>query len=136
MNASVLRSGASAVRTAARQSPSSIRFFSLSSDFEVTPKTTTGLVGLDVNPNAREELYEAYVQTLDDLEAKLPKDFAYRTAVEKYVTFRLDVVKTSKTTKEIEDRIAAGHIEEVLATAKREIGLIEYLYSNREDMSG
>ena len=58
----------------------------------VAVKASTGLVGLDVVPNAREVLIELYQRTLSDVKI-MPETVFYRQSVEKFTNFRLDVVR-------------------------------------------
>ncbi len=53
-------------------------------------KETTGIVGLDVVPNAREVLIGLYTKTLKEIQA-VPEDEGYRKAVESFTTQRLKV---------------------------------------------
>ncbi|RWR81483.1 ETC complex I subunit [Cinnamomum micranthum f. kanehirae] len=51
-------------------------------------KETTGIVGLDVVPNAREVLISLYTKTLNEIKA-VPEDEGYRKAVESFTKHRL-----------------------------------------------
>jgi len=53
-------------------------------------KETTGIVGLDVVPNAREVLILLYTKTLKEIQAVL-EDEGYRKVVESFTTQRLKV---------------------------------------------
>ena len=55
-------------------------------------KAATGLVGLEVEPEARAVLRDLYAQTFTALEA-IPADAAYRQEVEAFTKFRLSVVE-------------------------------------------
>jgi len=58
-------------------------------------KRTTGVVGLDVEPGARELLIALYSKTLRDVRTLLPENAAYRKTVEQMTGFRLDVVRAT-----------------------------------------
>lgn len=56
---------------------------------------STGLVGLDVVPNAREVLAKLYARTLEDVKA-IPAGVPYREQVEKLTKYRLQVVQANE----------------------------------------
>lgn len=57
----------------------------------VSVKASTGIVGLNVVPNAREVLSKLYLETLHEVTI-MPETVFYRQSVEKFTKFRLDVV--------------------------------------------
>ena len=87
-------------------------------------KETTGLVGLDVVPNAREVLISLYNDTLKAVET-IPSSAEYRKAVEKFTKFRLQVCEEEKDWEKIEERINGGQVEELIVMAKDELMLID-----------
>ena len=86
-------------------------------------KQTTGIVGLDVVPNAREVLIELYTKTLKEVQA-IPEDEGYRKAVEHFTRFRLKVCQELDDWEAIEERIASGQVEELIEEARDELTLI------------
>ncbi|KAL5209970.1 hypothetical protein ABZP36_005593 [Zizania latifolia] len=86
-------------------------------------KETTGIVGLDVVPNAREVLIGLYNRTLKEIEA-VPKDEGYRKAVESFTRHRLQICQEEDDWKRIEDRIECGQVEELIEEAQDELKLI------------
>lgn len=86
-------------------------------------KQTTGIVGLDVVPNAREVLIELYTKTLKEVQA-IPEDEGYRKAVEHFTRFRLKVCQELDDWEAIEKRIASGQVEELIEEARDELTLI------------
>eukprot|EP00163_Fabomonas_tropica_P007280 TRINITY_DN16_c1_g2_i1.p1 TRINITY_DN16_c1_g2~~TRINITY_DN16_c1_g2_i1.p1 ORF type:complete len:236 (+),score=77.56 TRINITY_DN16_c1_g2_i1:270-977(+) len=92
-------------------------------DDEWQRKETTGLVGLEVVPNARHVLAEQYKVILEMLKTIPPKAY-YRQSVEKYIRYRLGVVVSNKNIRDIEEIINCGEIEELIEQAKDEIHLI------------
>jgi hypothetical protein len=56
---------------------------------------STGLVGLDVVPNAREVLAKLYARTLEDVKV-IPAGVPYREQVEKLTKYRLQVVQANE----------------------------------------
>lgn len=87
-------------------------------------KETTGLVGLDVVPNAREVLITLYDQTLKAVEG-IPASAEYRKAVERFTKFRLQVCQEEQDWEKIEERINGGQVEELIVMAKDELTLID-----------
>ncbi|XP_062215806.1 probable NADH dehydrogenase [ubiquinone] 1 alpha subcomplex subunit 5, mitochondrial [Phragmites australis] len=89
-----------------------------------TVKETTGIVGLDVVPNAREVLIGLYTRTLKEIET-VPKDEGYRKAVESFTKHRLQICREEEDWKRIEDRIGCGQVEELIEEAQDELKLID-----------
>ncbi|KAJ6766801.1 putative proteinDH-UBIQUINONE OXIDOREDUCTASE 13 KD-B SUBUNIT [Salix purpurea] len=87
-------------------------------------KQTTGIVGLDVVPNAREVLINLYNKTLKEIKA-VPEDEGYRKAVESFTTHRLKVCEEEVDSEKIEERIGCGQVEELIEEAQDELKLIE-----------
>ncbi|KAF4322586.1 hypothetical protein BBO99_00003789 [Phytophthora kernoviae] len=97
-------------------------------------KTSTGLVGLPVNPNARQDLIQLYRRTLQEILPPEAKN--YRNAVEKITNFRLNVVETHEDVSEagddgtilvedtIERTINCGQLEELIEQAEDELSVI------------
>mmetsp|Transcript_20134 Transcript_20134/g.27877 ORF Transcript_20134/g.27877 Transcript_20134/m.27877 type:complete len:146 (+) Transcript_20134:128-565(+) len=86
-------------------------------------KVSTGLVGLDVEPNAREILIGLYERTLGEIQA-VPADAGYRQVVEEFTNYRLQVCKDNTDLQAIEDAIMQGQVEELIDIAKDELSLI------------
>jgi NADH dehydrogenase (ubiquinone) 1 alpha subcomplex subunit 5 len=86
-------------------------------------KETTGIVGLEVVPNAREVLIGLYTRTLKEIEA-VPKDEGYRKAVESFTKHRLQICQEEDDWKRIEDKIGCGQVEELIEEAQDELKLI------------
>jgi NADH dehydrogenase (ubiquinone) 1 alpha subcomplex subunit 5 len=90
-----------------------------------TYKTTTGLVGLRVDPNGQETLHALSASVLTAIQ-KIPASAQYRIDVEKWFTYIQNITTKSSDIKIIEDEIDLGQIEEVIEMAKTELELIEY----------
>ena len=88
--------------------------------------STTGIVGLQVQPDARAILTGLYTKTLSALEA-LPADSAYRRQVQEMTAERLSIVKGNEDLMKIEEAIGAGQVEQVIQQAEDELGLIPAL---------
>ena len=93
-------------------------------------KVSTGLVGLPVDPQARDKLITIYKQTLEDvgkLKLEIRQDII---AITKY---RLSVVEKTTDPEQIEKEIRCGQIEELVEQAKDELGLVNWLIENAQD---
>ncbi|XP_042489644.1 probable NADH dehydrogenase [ubiquinone] 1 alpha subcomplex subunit 5, mitochondrial [Macadamia integrifolia] len=86
-------------------------------------KETTGIVGLDVVPNAREVLISLYSKTLKEVQA-VPEDEGYRKAVESFTRNRLKVCQEEEDWEQIEKRIGCGQVEELIEEAQDELKLM------------
>ncbi|CAH2070198.1 unnamed protein product [Thlaspi arvense] len=86
-------------------------------------KQTTGIVGLDVVPNARAVLIDLYTKTLKEIQA-VPEDEGYRKAVESFTRHRLNVCKEEEDWEVIEKRLGCGQVEELIEEAQDELTLI------------
>ncbi|XP_028773189.1 probable NADH dehydrogenase [ubiquinone] 1 alpha subcomplex subunit 5, mitochondrial isoform X2 [Neltuma alba] len=86
-------------------------------------KETTGIVGLDVVPNAREVLVGLCTKTLKEVQA-VPEDEGYRKAVESFRRQRLKVCEEEEDWEMIEKRLGCGQAEELIEEAQDELTLI------------
>lgn len=98
-----------------------------------TYKTSTGLVGLAVDPNARSNLLQLSETVLSAVQ-KIPSSSQYRVDVEKWFQFIHKTATAVSDVKAIEDEVGLGQIEEVMEMAKRELELIDY-YHGTTDLS-
>ncbi|XP_019177776.1 PREDICTED: probable NADH dehydrogenase [ubiquinone] 1 alpha subcomplex subunit 5, mitochondrial [Ipomoea nil] len=89
-------------------------------------KETTGIVGLEVVPNAREVLINLYSKTLDEIKA-VPEDEGYRKAVEGFTRHRLNVCTEEQDWEMIEKKLGCGQVEELIEEARDELKLIGYM---------
>lgn len=87
-------------------------------------KATTGIVGLEVVPNAREVLISLYNKTLKEIQA-VPEDEGYRKAVESFTRHRLKVCQEEEDWEVIEKRLGCGQVEELIEEAQDELKLID-----------
>jgi len=95
---------------------SSIRSFST-----VRPiKDSTGLTGLAVEPNWKEELIKLYNQLLRDLEL-LPENTMWRQLLEKITRYRLKIVEQEDDWLKVEELIKGGPVELLIQQAKHDI---------------
>lgn len=89
-------------------------------------KETTGIVGLDVVPNAREVLISLYTKTLKEIKS-VPEDEGYRKAVESFTSHRLKVCQEEEDWEQIEKRLGCGQVEELIEEAQDELKLMGLL---------
>lgn len=87
----------------------------------------TGLTGLFQHPNPRPALVTLYNRTLDVLKQKFPEHAVYRIATEGFTKERLAVVEQNEVIEDIEQKIGAGLIEELVVQANEELELAEEL---------
>lgn len=91
-----------------------------------TVKKTTGLAGLAVDPNGRANYLTLLERLHRDLRT-LPETAAYRFALEKTVVNRMNIVKSTESIADIESKIGAGQIEELIVQGNKELNLISSL---------
>ncbi|GFP91344.1 probable NADH dehydrogenase [ubiquinone] 1 alpha subcomplex subunit 5 mitochondrial [Phtheirospermum japonicum] len=89
-------------------------------------KETTGIVGLEVVPNAREVLIGLYTKTLEEIKS-VPEDEGYRKAVESFTRHRLKVCQEEQDWEAIEKKVGCGQVEELIEEAQDELKLIGHL---------
>ncbi|GAB9465550.1 hypothetical protein Gpo141_00002956 [Globisporangium polare] len=93
-------------------------------------KTTTGIVGIPVNANARQDLIKIYQKTLQEVKV-LPEDAVYRTSVERITNYRLKVVLGNEDEHVIEKEINMGQLEELIEQAEDELSVIPVYLENK-----
>lgn len=86
-------------------------------------KKTTGLTGLAVDPKATTNYTNVLLRLKRDI-LTIPESAAYRVVLEKTVAERLAIVKAATSVEEIETKIGAGQIEELIIQAKKELDII------------
>jgi hypothetical protein len=94
-------------------------------------KTTTGIVGLEVEPNAHLLLKNVYEETVRKL-AHMPDPYLYKSNLMRFAQSRLQILKETSDHAQIEARFDDGKvIEEVLEHAKEELVLIDELIASK-----
>mmetsp|Transcript_3401 Transcript_3401/g.4985 ORF Transcript_3401/g.4985 Transcript_3401/m.4985 type:complete len:160 (+) Transcript_3401:31-510(+) len=92
-------------------------------------KTTTGLVGIPVNLNARADLIAAQQKILEAVKA-IPADVFYRKSVEKNAKYYLAEAEATEDPLELEAKLSGisgnAQLEELLLQAADEVELIEF----------
>ncbi|PKY47447.1 hypothetical protein RhiirA4_522596 [Rhizophagus irregularis] len=86
-------------------------------------KATTGIFGLAVHPDPRPHLIKTYNKTLSAL-THIPPTAVYRQATEATTKHRLKIAESTKNIQEIEEKIDAGQIEELIVQAEDELKLV------------
>ena len=92
-------------------------------------KHSTGLVGLEVNPRAREDAKKIYNKLLKELEA-VPSKVPYRLAVERVAKHRLSLIDKHEDQKELED-VLEMQLEEIIEEAKSELELLPLVLEDK-----
>ena len=85
-------------------------------------KSHTGIAGLDVDPNARENLKTHLEQVLEAIKS-IPEEAEYRKNVETTINHKLSVVNSDITDEEAEDQLDA-QLEQYIKFTKDELMLI------------
>ena len=104
----------------------SIRY---SSTAMIPNKYTTGIVGIEALPNAREALATAVRKVLAQEKMQFPEGTGYRKIVEATYERRLDIIEKTAGVRDIEATIGSGQMEELLAQAKDELRLVSQMAS-------
>lgn len=103
--------------------------FSSSLRRSVVTKTSTGLVGLAVDPNGRANLMKVVEEVLEKIKG-IP-DCAYRDAVEKIFGRFLKTCQENEDEETIEDILEMGQLEEMIEQAHEELELIDIYKENK-----
>ena len=89
-------------------------------------KQTTGIGFLDVEPFPRLKLMKLYYLALE--EAKhLPDIYGYKTLSIELTKFRMKVVDENENTRDIEEKIGFGMVEELILAAHNELKLLRIM---------
>lgn len=83
-------------------------------------KTSTGLTGLDVQPEARVILIELYKKMAAEL-AKFPEDYPYRIESEQQIQRRLSILLEETDVMRLEEEMDAGQLETLIDEADDEL---------------
>jgi len=97
---------------------------------EVFQKTTTGIPGYPVVPRSREVLMKLYERYLEEIKI-LPEGSPYREYMTKFAQHRLDICRSTEDIFEIEDRIGAGQMEELIEETELEFNCIYLMNEHR-----
>ncbi|CAM9276786.1 unnamed protein product [Chrysoparadoxa australica] len=91
---------------------------------EVT-KTSTGIVGIPVNPNARSDLLVSCREVLNQCAAHLPAGDAFRARTEQVFNHRLKVAQENDDEDKIEELLNCGQLEELIIQGEEQVGRAE-----------
>eukprot|EP00980_Cylindrotheca_fusiformis_P007654 scaffold1605_cov141-Cylindrotheca_fusiformis.AAC.17 len=115
--------------------PTGFAFFSTA---EVVPgygkgKTSTGIVGLPVDPNAVSNIIVKYQALLDRMAASdMPETAQYRVDVEKIARYRIKVAMENPDDPDmVEDLCQCGQVEELVEQAKDEMLVLDMYLKER-----
>jgi len=86
-------------------------------------KTTTGIVGLDFDPDARENLVKACEAVLASVQTLIPEGTAYRKNVETAVNYKLKVLEANAENGAAEE-VLGFQLEEEIKACQKELTLI------------
>lgn len=86
-------------------------------------KQTTGLVGVEVDPNARENLIAYLNQVKKMVGDMIPEDAEYRKLLEQTCDYKLKTIASVPDDKELEE-VLGFQLEEEIILCQDEIGLI------------
>lgn len=92
-------------------------------------KRSTGLVGLEVDPEARVKAIGVYKQTLAELQTL---QSSFRNDIEAVTAYRLKVMEENAEDEAIEELLQCGQIEELLQQAQGELHLTRFLIESQE----
>ena len=81
--------------------------------YGLTLKLSTGIAFMDVEPFPRLKLMKLYYMILDEIK-QLPDEYEYKVLSEEMTKYRMKVVDENENIRAIEDKIAAGLIEELV----------------------
>ena len=88
-----------------------------------TTKTTTGIVGLPVDPHARETLIALNEKLLDEIKA-VPEGAEYRKSIEATCNYRLKCLREHEDEATLEELIGMGQLEELIESQTEELGVL------------
>ena len=81
---------------------------------------------MDVEPFPRLKLMKLYYMILDELK-QLPEEYEYKVLSEEMTKYRMKIVDENTNIRAIEDKIAAGLIEELVFQAHNELKLLKIM---------
>jgi NADH dehydrogenase (ubiquinone) 1 alpha subcomplex subunit 5 len=86
-------------------------------------KSTTGLCGLEVQPEGRVILTRLYTDMLAKV-GEMEPTAPYRVLMTRVLTHRLEILKTTVDVLDIEAKIEDGQIEELIEDAEEELDML------------
>ncbi|CAM9905531.1 unnamed protein product [Discosporangium mesarthrocarpum] len=96
----------------------------------VVKKTSTGIVGLEVDVNARSNLIALQEKILEKVKI-IPPTVQYRKDVESISNYRLKVAREMDDEEKIEEEINMGQLEELIQQGESEMRLIDIYAEHR-----
>mmetsp|Transcript_11320 Transcript_11320/g.24812 ORF Transcript_11320/g.24812 Transcript_11320/m.24812 type:complete len:154 (-) Transcript_11320:55-516(-) len=95
-----------------------------------TYKTSTGLVGLAVDPNGRENLFNVSQEIMQAVKG-VPETSQYRINVEQTFNHIIKTCQEHQDVKAIEDEVDLGQIEELIEMANDELNVVKFYIENK-----
>ena len=89
-------------------------------------KLSTGIAFVDVEPFPRMKLMKLYYLALQELR-DLPDNYGYKFLSLELTRFRMKVVDETMNIRDIEEKIAAGLVEELIFQAHNEVKLLRIM---------
>ena len=89
-------------------------------------KISTGFAFLDVEPFPRMKLMKLYYLILQEIQ-KLPDEYGYKVYSREQTRYRMKIVDETENVREIEEKIAGGLVEELIAAAHDEVKLLRIM---------
>jgi len=93
-------------------------------------KTSTGIVGLPADPNARQTLTQNLLQVKELIAQQVPETAYYRTIVDADVEEKLKTLKENESDEAVEE-IFGFQLEQVIAMTEEEMKLIPFLAEHK-----
>lgn len=90
----------------------------------VVTKTTTGLVGLKVDPEGRVNLIALNEELLEAVK-EIPAHNEYRKSIEATAAYRIKVASATEDEEAIEEEIGMGQLEELIESQQEEMGVLK-----------
>eukprot|EP01118_Nematostelium_gracile_P018810 TRINITY_DN84_c0_g1_i2.p1 TRINITY_DN84_c0_g1~~TRINITY_DN84_c0_g1_i2.p1 ORF type:complete len:202 (+),score=56.66 TRINITY_DN84_c0_g1_i2:47-607(+) len=100
---------------------------------EPRKKITTGIVGVEANPNWKPDLIKLIGQLKRDL-TLLPEGFWWRSLTEQVNDFRLKAINSSDDYEEVEDMIQHTQVEQMIDETKDQIEMVNVWLQNPKMM--
>ena len=116
----VISLGAAAPRVLARRCAATSL---LNARRSLVTKTTTGIVGLPVDPVARDTLIALNEKLLEEVK-QVPETAEYRKSIEATCNYRLKCLREHNDEATLEELINMGQLEELIESQTEELGVL------------
>ena len=89
-------------------------------------KMSTGIAWLDVEPFPRMKLMKLYYLILQEL-SDLPDEYGYKLYCRELTRYRMKIVDENMSIRTIEEKVACGLVEQLIAQAHNELKLLRIM---------